>query len=655
MQRYLNRNCEIILNKLLLSDAPVSSSDIKDALNISRKTVTEGIQRLDDYLRNRGASIRTVNGIGYAIEQHDAEKFRRFSEEFARHCQRDRFMYFDHNYLAYLIVLKFLVVDGYLGLEDLTEEFYYSSSTISQNLQKARAFLSRYGLQLATRPNYGLILKGSEWNKRVCMLFNIKTANAINFMQSETIPVIAAFREMLEKDLDNYFAIKSVLEPILQQHETHLPLVYQMVVSYYIYLSQTRAERYDQLEFDEEKVRRLSGSTFLVAATHIASAFNDRGYRIREKDVAALAILLNCYATRRHANELTEEQYGICAEDARRMVELVAELYPGAELGLDSAFRDQFACLLAGIRERRFFGMPSDEESVFQAKHEGAFMADLCVDFARLFRELHGVQLKTAELMQAYYVFAGSFMRQGRMKAQYRAALVSLYGITYARDIAARLMRTYDRVLVEIEPMELSEANCADLGAYDLIITDVAKNQFADTKLPMLFCDIYREDYLRSLDRFISEALAEKMRLMISEENIVRDIGFRNKEEVFEFLAERYIVAQDRAAFLEDCRNNNDILSAERRNNIAMVSTFPRYYDKKDVVIILSRNAFLWDDETVQLIMFFNRRGRTYRDIRVLNILQSRLLADVAGIAQNVRQMSAEELVTYIAYKKYKL
>jgi len=652
LYRILNANCEIILNRLLNSSKPVSSSDIKDSLNISRKTVTEVIQKLDRYLINHGASIRTVNGIGYSIVKSDEDKFKTFSETFLRHFHRDHFMYLDQNYLVYLIALKFLVSEGYINVETLTEEYCHSSSTISQNLQKVKAYFKKFGLHLQSRPNYGLILQGGEWNRRICMLFSAKIANAINFMQHDSIPVIRTFREMLEKSLDNYFLIKAELEPVLHKHGIHIPLSYQMLISYYIYLSQSRLEWYDQLEFKYEHVERVKGTNDFNVSKEIAALFGGKGFVVGENDVIALSILLDSYATRYEISELKKEQYALCSDDTRHLLKRVAELYPGAELGLDEVFFNEFTCYLAGIRERIFFEMPSDEGIIFLAKHQGTFVSDLCLDFARLFEELHGIRLKTAELMTAYYIFASAYTRRANIKAQYRAILVSLYGIHFARDVAARLMRIYDRVLIEIVPMELTEANYADVEKYDLIITDIAKNQFISMELPVLFFDIYREDYLRSLDRFISDSVADRLRRIILEKNIVRDGNFVCKEDVFKYLAEKYVSKDERNAFFEDCRRNNEFLSFERKNNIAMVSTFPAYYDKQEIVILLNKTSFFWDDEQVHMVVFFNRRGMKYHDIRIMNILQKRLLSDVAGTARNVGRMSAEELIASIAYQK---
>src|SRR5699024_2175878 len=62
-----------------------------------------------------------------------------------------------------------LLGERYLKLDDLSEEIYVSRSTIQNDLKNVKEILNEYGIQLETRPNYGIKLKGSELKLRFCM------------------------------------------------------------------------------------------------------------------------------------------------------------------------------------------------------------------------------------------------------------------------------------------------------------------------------------------------------------------------------------------------------------------------------------------------------------------------------------------------------
>lgn len=114
-------------------------------------------------------------------------------------------------------------------------------------------------------------------------------------------------------------------------------------------------------------------------------------------------------------------------------------------------------------------------------------------------------------------------------------------------------------------------------------------------------------------------------------------------------LLKKFVEPNKREEFLKDCRKNNELLTCERKNAIAVITTYPKYYNKREVVIIINSTSFYWDNEQVQMILFFNRRKFLYKDILIMNTLQRRLLGDAAGIVQKIASMDEEALISYIA------
>lgn len=70
--------------------------------------------------------------------------------------------------MVYLI-RKLLVVDYHLKSDDLADELYLAKSTLYLVLKEVRQQLSRFRLTLVSRPNYGLIIEGTEMDKRLAI------------------------------------------------------------------------------------------------------------------------------------------------------------------------------------------------------------------------------------------------------------------------------------------------------------------------------------------------------------------------------------------------------------------------------------------------------------------------------------------------------
>src|SRR5699024_7527895 len=73
------------------------------------------------------------------------------------------------------LIRRQLLGEHYLKLDDLSEELYVSRSTVHNDLKNGKEILNEYGIQLETRPNYGIKLKGSELKLRADMSEDILT------------------------------------------------------------------------------------------------------------------------------------------------------------------------------------------------------------------------------------------------------------------------------------------------------------------------------------------------------------------------------------------------------------------------------------------------------------------------------------------------
>ncbi len=604
---------------------------------------------LDEFLEPYGARIKTVKGIGYVIEKLDEKEYSNFCEEVLRHIRRDRYMYFDRNYLAYLILLELIVNEDYISIDALIEKYHYSRGTISKSLLTVKEYLSKFDLSLSLRPKYGIKIVGGEWQIRICMIFSLKIANGMKFLQKKVLGIIERFRQLVEKDLDNYFSVKAIIEGVLQEYGVYIPQVYQAQLAYYIILSQNRADKYTLLEFPDEQITRIKATPYFIAGKALAEAFKRHGYVIERKDEIAMSIILNCYATRQNIGELKPYERIACLEDVRCFIQRVSALYPGVEQNFDDLFEQEFSCYLAGVKERLFFHMPSDEELIYIVKQDGAFVSDLCLDFAKLFFERHGVYLPETELLYAYYILSSTHSRNVHKRARYRVIVTSHYGLHFARNVAERLLHLYERTITEITAFELAEANFIDLTGYDLLITDMAKNQFNHLPIPVVQLDFYRECCSRQLDKHLSRLMEEELRSILKNENFIKDTHFKSKEEVFCYLADHYIAHEDREAFIQDCLRNDAFVCCERRNRLAFISASPQFYNKREAIFLLNKTPFLWRNEQVQMIFFFNRRGWPYRDILIYNAMSSRLLKDSACFIESAYQMNAEDIILHIA------
>ncbi|UTI43195.1 helix-turn-helix domain-containing protein [Niallia sp. RD1] len=159
-----------VLRELLAADTPLTGEYLATVNQVTARTTREDIKNLDTILNKHGAKILSVISKGYTLEIWDKSVFQQylhsiFVENALSHSgipktPEDRVTY---------IIIRFLLNDHYLKLDDLADELYVSKSTIQQDIKNVKEILQKYDITLEARPNYGLKAVGDEIKVRFCL------------------------------------------------------------------------------------------------------------------------------------------------------------------------------------------------------------------------------------------------------------------------------------------------------------------------------------------------------------------------------------------------------------------------------------------------------------------------------------------------------
>lgn len=645
---YLSQNREIILSKLVRATGVVSSSDILQNCNISRKTLISDITGINDYLKDCGAQIVSEKGKGYIIHVDDRKKYDQFCTEFLLYNRNKRYLYLDRNDLAYQIAIDLLLCDEYITIENLAERYSYSRRAISQKLKTARSFLQKYNCDLVSRPHHGLKVECSEWSRRVCLCF----AEKISRRLSSERPTV--FKEIFDREKYFYPEIEAAVSQTLDRRGIFLPKISLAKVNLYIILSQSRLSSYDKIEFPDGYKQHLEHSAYHDAATEIAEVLSVYGLKIGEKDIYAVTALLKCYASHR-ADELQQfPDWEENISDTRQFLVYIQKRYPEINDCFDASFLNTFSTFLHSMKERIYFCLPIEDESVFVAKQDGVFIADLCREFAVFYDSLHGIRIPEAELLSAYYIFSASFLRNAYRNVPYSAVLVSKYGLNYADSMAEKALHLYPKVFSRISTMEFREITPEKLRGYHFLMTDIEQRKFIDNSLPIIQLDYYRKAESRSLDKLLSRYTRDILASFFSDSRIISGTTFSCKEDVFSCLADMYVAPPGRSAFFQASMDADLILSAERRNGIALMPVPDHFIEGAQAIIFINKNSFIWKNELTKMIIFYNWHGRSLRDIRTISAAFADLLHGPANIVETIAHMRCDDMVSLIVEQTQK-
>lgn len=163
----LHQKEKLILQSLLENkDHYITSKELASQLSCSDRTIRTYLKSLMDWKPDEtGWKITAKQGYGYRLELQDKALYRNFIEtEFFTEQNSAKTENIEDRYNY--ILNKLLFEQEKLYCDDLAEELFVSRSTLSADFKKIRQDLAKYDLQIESKANRGIYVKGSERNKR---------------------------------------------------------------------------------------------------------------------------------------------------------------------------------------------------------------------------------------------------------------------------------------------------------------------------------------------------------------------------------------------------------------------------------------------------------------------------------------------------------
>lgn len=162
MNNLTKRNIKLLK---ILYDAGdyISSIRLADELDISIRTVKSEIKSINAIIALTNSFIISKYGKGYLLKLSnqfdkslvDGKRFNHFFDS-----NQDRIIY---------ILRKLLLADNYIKIEKLADDLYISRGLLTKILKDVRSQLIRFRLSIVNKPNYGILIKGNEKDKRLAI------------------------------------------------------------------------------------------------------------------------------------------------------------------------------------------------------------------------------------------------------------------------------------------------------------------------------------------------------------------------------------------------------------------------------------------------------------------------------------------------------
>lgn len=190
-----------IVQQLLLSDVPMTSSQLAKALQVSSRTVRNDIKEMKQFLQEKDMHIRSHRGKGFELVEKQQPAWREiFQHPGGIPIEREE-------RVQYLLE-RLLLQSDYIKIDTLADELFVSRFTLQSDLNKVREILENYQLDVDHRPYYGVKVLGEESRIRFSIsehIFNQQQAFLDhNDQWKESVHEAAVVKEILLRQLRKY-------------------------------------------------------------------------------------------------------------------------------------------------------------------------------------------------------------------------------------------------------------------------------------------------------------------------------------------------------------------------------------------------------------------------------------------------------------------
>lgn len=465
-----------------------SIDELTSEFEVSARTVRLHIQRTNEMLEGLAHISYARKQGGYVLSVINEEGFSEWLDRMHRFGDLDGSA--SDKRVTYLIN-DLLMRDDWVTVASMAQVLYVSPQSISKDLKAVEAKLGEYDLALEKRPRYGVRVRGSELNRRLC-LASIATEGVTgsNPFGDETVPqVVKTIAGCIERALEEH--------PVYMSMLAFQNLVVHLMVAFY------RIKEDCLILLDDETLDRIRLTPEFAAARSVAKQLDGAfGIALPESEVAYIAIHLAgkksiipeesaaagaSSAEGGHAG--TEGSHGgargATPHDARgviipdevwnvvtEMLDRVWELFH-FDFRDDLELRMNLARHIVPLVTRLRFNMSIDNPLLSDIKTRFPLAFAMALDAADVLGRHYGTTLSQAETGYIALAFALALDRLREEGPRRNVVVVCASGLGTSRLLEHAIRRQFGDRIDKVVPCDALHVEAMDFTGFDYIFTTV--------------------------------------------------------------------------------------------------------------------------------------------------------------------------------------
>ncbi|WP_430599272.1 BglG family transcription antiterminator [Enterococcus sp. AZ079] len=620
-----------ILKKLSQSEY-ISSEKLSVALGLSSKTVLNEIKEINKKLNVFDASIEMKPKSGCRLVIHNKDLYLKFltslqlsPDDGVPSTPDERIRY---------IIITLLEAKHWIKLEELCEELYISQSSLSKDLKEVRNYFTKYNLKIESKPNYGMRIKGDEFDIRLCLVSIVTDQNA-KFFDQDIIT---------REERNNIIIIKSILDQVFEEVDFQITDISYHNLVFHILFSLKRVAEQHYAQISEKQLVLLKRKKeFYISKRIMESVYKEFQFSPKksEEEIAYIAIHLEAKRTvgidnLNHNIVITDE----INEMVSLMLNEVKDIYY-IDFNDDFDLRMMLALHLIPFNVRMKHDLILRNPLLKDIKTQYTFAFNLAVAASDILRKHFNKSIEEEEIAYFALHFNLALERKKSNIEKKSILIVCGTGRGTAQLLLFRFKENFGKYLKNIYTSDVLSVKNQDFSKIDYVVTTVP----LDVEIPVPILEIKSlmgETDIKKVQRFLTNSGKSFIEKYFSSDLFFKNIEVSTKEEVIRYMVDeiKKVRSDITDEFYDSIIKRENQATTEFGNLLAIPHPYRAMSNDTFVCVCILKKPITWDKKKVQLIYMTSMETNTDRDLMTFYKVTSKLLVNNNYIREIIQTKS---------------
>lgn len=624
----------ILLLKHLSEDTYVTSDQLAEQLHIGMRTARKRIKDLNDILKLHGAAIEAKPRYGYRLVIQEHDKFHDFLEVEQTEDTQEKVPVNNEERVIYLLAYL-LTHDQYVKSEMLMDFLCVSKGTLSSTIKQVEVNIGRYGLELERRPNYGIRIKGSEYDIRRCM--------------GEFFIHRGFFQEIIDKRKRNELSelAKIAMDCANRYGIRFSEAVFERFVNdIYIQIRRLRNQHFIDISLQDIKGLSRTEVNFVEDLQQSLAEKYDMNFPQIEKNYIALHLAGKRMVGCQSGNELN---FVIQENIDKLAVDMLETVYEQAGIDLRGNFELRMSLNqhLVPMDIRIRYDMPLTNTMLKEIKEKYLMGYNVAVQAAVVLNRHYQKQISEDEIGYLALIFALA-LEQVETTADIKKSKVLIVcnsGKGISRLLMYRFQQVFSQYIREIYVSNLIELQTFDFRKVDYVFTTVPITRRIPVPIQEVGLFLEEKDLL-NVRKVLEGSCKGYLLNAYCREHFFVSVEGATREDVLSSMCSRISKMEAwRTGLYESVMERELLCSTDFGNLVAIPHPNKIMEEESSIYVAVLDQPVMWNRYPVQVVMLMVMGRMEGKELQDFYEMTTRFIADKEAINRLIEYRNYETLI----------